>query len=270
VTGSSDGPGAAGFLPEEEPEEEEGVEVDTRRPRVVTVAFWLLIAAAVLRAAVGESEPGTTPVFCVCVWFAVRGRRGLGKARIGVTAAAVWFLVVPGSRAWDFVDPQYPFGRGYAVLVIMAVGLTATGVALAPRPSGQQGFPSAATVTASGGVDQGQVHRYERGRRQQGPDQVVVERVAHRLAELLAGQPGHPVAGQPGAHAPLTRCSTRLSVQPACGCDSTTSPVRSAPVVPVATITSRDTPRRRRGESGPGRARIRSARSAMSCAAAHA
>jgi hypothetical protein len=79
VTGSSDGPGAAGFLPEEEPEEEEGVEVDTRRPRVVTVAFWLLLAAAVLRAAVGESELGTTPVSCVYVWFAVRVRRGLGK-----------------------------------------------------------------------------------------------------------------------------------------------------------------------------------------------
>ncbi|MFL5995266.1 MAG: hypothetical protein ACJ736_13305 [Streptomyces sp.] len=144
MNGSSDGQGAAGSLPEKEPEEEpaeeEGVEGDARRPRVVTVAFWLLITAVVLWAAVSESELGTTPVLCVYVWFAVRVRRGLWKARIGVTAAAVWFLVVPGSRAWGFMDPQYPFGRQYAVMVIMAVVLTITGVALLYGSRGNKHF----------------------------------------------------------------------------------------------------------------------------------
>ncbi|MFD0442236.1 ABC transporter permease [Streptomyces indonesiensis] len=48
----------------------------------------------------------------------------------------------------------------------------------------------------SGGVDQGQVRGDERGRHHQGADQMVVERVADRFTDLLAGQPGHSVPGQ--------------------------------------------------------------------------
>jgi drug/metabolite transporter (DMT)-like permease len=137
VTGSPNEPGAAELLPEEpeEPEEGEEVEADARRPGVITVAFWLLITSAVLWVLVsGSGDPaeqqGTAAILCVYIWSAVRVRRGRWTARIVGTAAAVWLLVVPGSLAWGFMDPENPYGREYAVLAVVAVVLTGTGVAL--------------------------------------------------------------------------------------------------------------------------------------------
>ncbi|MFG2723681.1 hypothetical protein [Streptomyces canus] len=137
MTGSPNEPGAAELLPEEpeEPEEGEEVEADARRPRVITVAFWLLITSAVLWGLVsGSDDPaeqqGTAAILCVYIWSAVRVRRGRWTARIVGTAAAVWLLVVLGSRAQGFMDPEYPYGREYAVLDITAMVLTGIGVAL--------------------------------------------------------------------------------------------------------------------------------------------
>jgi hypothetical protein len=142
VTGSPDEPGAAELLPEEpeepeepEPEEEEEVEADARRPRVITVAFWLLITSAVLWVLVSGSvglaeQQGTVAIFCCYIWAAARIRRGRWTARIVGTAAAVWLLVVPGSLAWGFMDPENPYGREYSVLAVVAVVMTGTGVAL--------------------------------------------------------------------------------------------------------------------------------------------
>ncbi|WP_405616038.1 hypothetical protein [Streptomyces sp. NBC_00076] len=129
MTGSPNEEGAAEFLPEEE------MEADARRPRVITVAFWLLIAAAVLWMPVaGGGDPAAgqteTQILAVYLVFAVRIRRSRWKARIAVTAAAVWLLVVLGSRAQGFTAPESPYGREYAVLDSMAVVLAATGVAL--------------------------------------------------------------------------------------------------------------------------------------------
>jgi len=109
------------------PDEDEEVEVGARRPRVITVAFWLLITSAVLWILVGGSgdpsgRQGIAAALCFYVWAAARIRRGGWTARIVGTAAAVWLLVVLG--------PEYPHGRAYAVLDIMAVVVTGTGVAL--------------------------------------------------------------------------------------------------------------------------------------------
>jgi len=52
-----------------------------------------------------------------------------------------------------------------------------------------------------GHVEQAQVGRHERGGEDQRADEVVVELVADRLADLLAGQPGHARAGQAVADA---------------------------------------------------------------------
>jgi hypothetical protein len=127
VTGSPNEQGAAESQPEEE--------VYARRPRVVTVAFWLLIAAAVLwMPIIGGGDPAEmqtdTQILVVYVVFAVRARRSRWKSRIAVTAAAVWLIVVLGSRAQGLSAPEYPYGRVDAVLDVIAVLLAATGVAL--------------------------------------------------------------------------------------------------------------------------------------------
>ncbi|MEU1481490.1 hypothetical protein [Streptomyces sp. NPDC005760] len=143
MTGSPDEPGAAELLPEEpeEPEEpqefeEEEVEVGARRPRVVTVAFWLLITSAALWVPLSGSgglaeQPGTAAILCVYVWSAARIRRGRWTARIAGTVTAVWLLGVLGSRVRGFMELAYPpYGRAYAVVDLVAVLLTGTGVAL--------------------------------------------------------------------------------------------------------------------------------------------
>ncbi|MYT10667.1 MULTISPECIES: hypothetical protein [Streptomyces] len=129
MTGSPNDQGAAESLPEEE---REG---DARRPRVITMAFWLLIAATVLwMSVVGGGDPAgiqpDTQILTVYLVFAVRIRRSRWKARVAVTAAAVWLCVVLGARARGFTAPEYPYGREYAMLDIMAVFLAGTGVAL--------------------------------------------------------------------------------------------------------------------------------------------
>lgn len=139
MTGSPNEPGAAELLPgePEEPEAEVEVEAETddRRPRVITVAFWLLITSCVFWVLVSGSSPpaeqqGTVWIHGVYIWATARIRRGRWTARIIATAAAVWFLVVLGSRAPGFMDPESPFGWGYAVGDFCAVVLTGTGVAL--------------------------------------------------------------------------------------------------------------------------------------------
>ncbi|MEU0948294.1 hypothetical protein ABZ379_37230 [Streptomyces canus] len=113
----------------------EEVAADSRRPRVITVAFWLLITSAVFWVPVSGSnapgeQQGTAAILCVYIWSAARVRRGRWTARILGTAAAVWFVVVQGSRTPGFMDAESPYGWEYAVLDMMAVVLTGTGVAL--------------------------------------------------------------------------------------------------------------------------------------------
>ncbi|MEU0412105.1 hypothetical protein ABZ307_30380 [Streptomyces griseorubiginosus] len=124
MTGSPNEPGAEP-LPE----------ADARRPRVITVAFWVLITSTVFWVPVsGSSAPGdlqgTSAILCVYVWCAARVRRGRWTARILGTAAAVWLVVVQGSRTPGFMDAGSPYGWEYAVMDLMAVILTGTGVAL--------------------------------------------------------------------------------------------------------------------------------------------
>ncbi|RPF35062.1 MULTISPECIES: hypothetical protein [unclassified Streptomyces] len=137
MTGSPNEPGAAEPLPEEpqEPQEfeEEELEVDARRPRVITVAFWLLITSAVFWVPVsGSSAPGDLPgasaILGVYIWSAARIRRGRWTARILGTAAAVWLVVGQGSRAPGFIES--PYGWEFAVMDLMAVVLTSLGVPL--------------------------------------------------------------------------------------------------------------------------------------------
>lgn len=137
MTGSGNEQGAAESLPEKE--------VDTPRPRVITVAFWLLIASAVLwTPIIGAGDPAgmqTAPqILGVYLVFAWRARRSRWKARIAVTAAAVWLVVVVGSQAQDFTAPEYLYGRVDAVLDVIAVLFAATGVALLHGPRGNAYF----------------------------------------------------------------------------------------------------------------------------------
>ncbi|KUN24117.1 hypothetical protein AQJ23_21255 [Streptomyces antibioticus] len=132
MTGSPNGRGGEGCLPVEE----EGVEMDPRRPRVITVASWLLISSAVFWLPVigGLLDPALRQtagwMLFAHVVFAVRARRNRWKARIAVTVAAVALLLALGPLAQGFTSPEYPYGVEYAVLDVVAVVLSATGVAL--------------------------------------------------------------------------------------------------------------------------------------------
>ena len=132
MTGSANEPGSAGYRPDEVEVE---VEVETRRPQVITVAFWLLIAAPVLWLPVlGDGDPADIQsvglILSVYLWFTVRVRHSRWKARIAVTATTVWLIAVLGARAWGFTAPEYPYGQVGAVLDLLAVLLSAIGVAL--------------------------------------------------------------------------------------------------------------------------------------------
>jgi hypothetical protein len=63
-------------------------------------------------------------------WFTVRVRHSRWKARITVTASAGWLIAVLGARAWGFTAPEYPYGQVGAVLDVIAVLLSAIGMAL--------------------------------------------------------------------------------------------------------------------------------------------
>ncbi|MFG2777743.1 hypothetical protein ACGFY7_07750 [Streptomyces prunicolor] len=130
VTGSANEPGSAGYRPDEVE-----MEMEARRPRVITVAFWLLIAAPVLWLPVlGDGDPADMQsvglILSLYLWFAVRVRHSRWKARIAVTATAVWLIVVLGARARGFTAPEYPYGRVDALLDVIAVLSSAIGVAL--------------------------------------------------------------------------------------------------------------------------------------------
>lgn len=95
----------------------------------------LLISSAVLWLPVtGSLDParGQTAAWILVahVVFAVRARRNRWKARIAVTATAIALLVALGPLAQGFTSPEYPYGVEYAVMDIVAVVLSATGVAL--------------------------------------------------------------------------------------------------------------------------------------------
>jgi hypothetical protein len=68
-------------------------------------------------------------------------------------------------------------------------------------------------------VEDVEIRGYEGRGEHELPDQVVVERIADRFADLFAGQPRYAAAGEPGTYRD-DMCSTRLAVQPSFGRNS--------------------------------------------------
>ncbi len=107
----------------------------TGRPWQTVTAVGLLLTSALLWLPVAGGDPVISQpaslLLLLHIVFAVRARRGRQKARITVAVVTLLLLFLLMPHAWlGFTDPGHPSGPAYAVMDMIAVAASCTGVAL--------------------------------------------------------------------------------------------------------------------------------------------
>lgn len=110
------------------------------------IALALFVLSAIAWVPIAGHLTGVTPLAALLlvlyVVFAVRARRELPRARTVVTVLAVLLYVLLVPYAWQgFTDPANMYGAEYAVLDIVALAASATGLALLYLPGRERARP---------------------------------------------------------------------------------------------------------------------------------